>query len=255
MSLKFGNTLCFALLVGACAVVLSLADDRCLGQKHPAGHNALFGPHSDAPVRVTPRQRAPLFSAMAVLPDRSFAKTALTDYLRSGKWVVLLFYPFDFTFVCPTEIIAFSEAHKNFSAMNAQVLAISTDSHHTHLAWVRTPRNDGGLGVMHIPLVADTSKIISKAYGVLVEDENDQMYGAALRGLFLIDPKGIIRSVQINDDHVGRNVEETLRLINAFQFADEHGEVCPANWQPGDATIKPDPIGSKEFFSRQKEGL
>jgi peroxiredoxin (alkyl hydroperoxide reductase subunit C) len=190
---------------------------------------------------------------MSVLPDRSFAKLSVADYLRAGKWVVLLFYPFDFTFVCPTEIIAFSEAHRNFSEITAQVLAISTDSHHTHLAWVRTPRKDGGLGVMNIPLVADTSKTISKAYGVLVEDENDAMYGAALRGLFLIDPKGTIRSVQINDDHVGRNVEETIRLIKAFQFADEHGEVCPANWHPGDATIKPDPVGSKEFFSRHSK--
>jgi len=226
----------------------AVADERCVGLKHEPGNNDLFGQFSELPVRVVPRQKAPGFSAMAVMPDRSFAKVSLSDYLRAGKWVVLLFYPFDFTFVCPTEIIAFSEAHRNFSSITAQIMAISTDSHHTHLAWVRTPRKDGGLGHMNVPLVADTSKTISKAYGVLVEDEHDQMYGAALRGLFLIDPKGIIRAVQINDDHVGRNVDETLRLIQGFQYADEHGEVCPANWHPGDATIKPDPVASKEYF-------
>ena len=155
--------------------------------------------------------------------------------------------------VCPTELVAFSDRASEFSDINTKVVAISTDSHHTHLAWIRTKRVDGGLGGMNIPLVADISKEISRAYGVLVEDPEDDMYGAALRyegcaacqwpvalreahtpagggvcsGLFVIDPQGIIRSIQINDDQVGRSVTETVRLIKAFQFADEHkGEVC-----------------------------
>jgi len=202
--------------------------------------------------QVTPRNKAPLWTATSVV-DEKFVKLSLGDYLKKG-WVVLLFYPFDFTFVCPTEIISFSERHKEFNSINTQVLAISTDSHHTHLAWIRTPRKDGGLGGIHVPLIADTSKTISKKYGVLVEEENDQMYGAALRGLFLIDPKGVIRSMQINDDAVGRNVDETLRLIQAFQFADEHGEVCPASWKKaGDPTIIPDPDASKEYFKSQNK--
>jgi peroxiredoxin (alkyl hydroperoxide reductase subunit C) len=235
-----------AILIALLLSVVFATTDR--HRTHPPGHNVLFGEQSDLPIRVTPRTKAPAFSAMAVLPDQKFAKVALSDYTLRGKWVVLLFYPFDFTFVCPTEIISFSEQAASFAQVNAQTLAISTDSHHTHLAWVRTPRKDGGLGETHIPLVADTSKTISKAYGVLVEDEHDDMYGAALRGLFLIDPKGTIRAVSIHDDHVGRNVEETLRLIQAFQYADEHGEVCPANWHPGEKTIKPDPVSSKEYF-------
>ena len=160
--------------------------------------------------------------------------------------------PSDFTFVCPTEIIAFSENHASFVAVNAQVMAISTDSHHTHLAWIRTPREDGGLGSISIPLVADTSKQISRRYGVLVDDADDEMYGAALRGLFIIDPRGRIRSLQINDDQVGRNWQEALRVIKAFQWAAEHDEVCPASWtQPGDSTLKATPQGIKDFFRQQ----
>ena len=176
-----------------------------------------------------------------------------------------------------TEIISFSEKSTEFAAINAQVLAISTDSHHTHLAWSRHSRADGGVGKLNIPLVADTSKTISASYGVLVTDENDDMYGAALRGLFIIgtnmqlcnfcqpsrftfgspsylfvkltDPTGTIRTMQINDDQVGRSVEETLRLVKAFQYADSHvGEACPASWTPGSDTIKTNPNDSKEYF-------
>ena len=132
---------------------------------------------------------------------------------------MVFFYPLDFTFVCPTEIISFSEKDNEFKAINAQVLAISTDSHHTHLSWTRSKREDGGVGRLNIPLVADTSKKISASYGVLVTDENDDMFGAALRGLFIIDPQGTIRSVQINDDAVGRSVEETLRILKAVCLA------------------------------------
>ena len=151
--------------------------------------------------------------------------------------------------MCPTEIISFSNKQAEFNEINAQVLAISTDSHHTHLAWTRSNRADGGVGKLNIPLVADISKKISLSYGVLVTNEDDDMYGAALRGLFIIDPKGIVRSVQINDDAVGRSVEETLRLLKAFQFADSHvGEACPASWTPGADTIKTNPYESKEYF-------
>ena len=129
------------------------------------------------------------------------------------------------------------------------MLAISTDSHHTHLAWTRTSRADGGVGKLDIPLVADVSKRIAQSYGVLVTDENDDMFGAALRGLFIIDPKGLVRSVQINDDAVGRSVDETIRILKAFQYADTHaGEACPASWTPGSDTIKANPYGSKEYF-------
>lgn len=158
----------------------------------------------------------------------------------AGKYLVLLFYPFDFTYVCPTELIAFSEAINEFKKINAEVLGVSTDSHYTHLAWINTERTEGGLGKINYPLLADISKDMSANYNVLVENPNDAMYGAALRGLFIIDGEGKLKAMQINDDAVGRSVEEVLRLIKAFQYAEEHGEVCPANWKPGDKTIVPD---------------
>jgi len=198
--------------------------------------------------QVTPRNTAPAFKAQAVI-DEKFAKVSLEQYTKAGKWVVLLFYPYDFTFVCPTEILSFSAATSAFAEIDTQVLAISTDSVHTHLAWQRTKREDGGLGPVDIPLVADTSKQISRSYGVLVEDQDDPMFGAALRGLFIIDPTGKVRSLTINDDQAGRNVDEVLRLIKAFQYAATHeGEVCPASWQPGSQTIKANPEGIKEYF-------
>lgn len=129
---------------------------------------------------------------------------------------MIVFYPFDFTYVCPTELIAFSEAVSQFDQVNSKILGVSTDSHHTHLAWVKTPRTEGGLGKIEFPLLADFSKEISRNYGVLVDDAQDGMYGAALRGIFIIDGEGKIRSMQINDDSVGRSVDETLRLIKGF---------------------------------------
>ena len=148
-----------------------------------------------------------------------------------------------------TFVLICSEKNEDFASLNSQVLAISTDSHHTHLSWSRTSREDGGVGRLNIPLVADTSKKISDNYGVLVTEEDDDMFGAALRGLFIIDPKGVIRSIQINDDAVGRSVEETIRILKAFQWADAHvGEACPASWTPGQDTIKTNPYESKEYF-------
>ena len=198
--------------------------------------------------RVIPRTQAPDFTANAVVNGK-FETFKLADY--RGKWMVLFFYPFDFTFVCPTEIVSFSDSVGEFRAINAEIAGVSTDSHHTHLAWINTPREAGGVGALDIPLVADISKEISHAYGVLVEDPEDGMYGAALRGLFIIDPKGTVRSMLINDDHAGRSTAEVLRLVKAFQWADAHdGEVCPANWQPGDDTITASPDGKVGFFEK-----
>jgi len=197
---------------------------------------------------LRPRMKAPLFKAKSVLNDE-FVDIDLQNNIDQGKWTVLLFYPFDYTFVCPTEIISFSQNNQNFKDINTQVLAISTDSHHTHLAWTRTPRENGGVGQLEIPLVADISKRISANYGVLVSEEDDDMFGAALRGLFIIDPTGTVRQMQINDDAVGRSVEETLRLVKGFQYADSHqGEACPASWIPGGDTIKANPNDSKDYF-------
>ncbi|NQT39487.1 MAG: peroxiredoxin [Planctomycetes bacterium] len=185
---------------------------------------------------------APEFSAQAVLPDGSFAQVSLADY--QGQYVVLFFYPLDFTFVCPTEIIAFSEATAQFEQAGVQLLGCSVDSHFTHLAWRNTPRAEGGLGDIAYPLVADLDKKIAEAYDVLLDA------GIALRGLFLIDKQGIVRHQVVNDLPLGRNVGEALRMVKALQFHEEHGEVCPANWQEGGETMKPDPEGSKEYFSK-----
>jgi alkyl hydroperoxide reductase subunit AhpC len=199
-------------------------------------------------INILPRQKAPFWSAIAV-ENEKFVKKSSEDY--KGNYLVLLFYPFDFTYVCPTELIAFSDAIEQFKEINTNVVGVSTDSHFTHLAWIRTPRHQGGVGKLHIPLVADISKKISRSYGVLVEDETDELFGAALRGLYIIDDRGIIRSFTINDAAVGRSVDETIRLIKAFQYADLHGEVCPANWKPGASTIKPDQERKKEYFESE----
>ncbi|KAG9416583.1 peroxiredoxin [Aphanomyces cochlioides] len=196
---------------------------------------------------LSPRKPAPDFTNVNAVVDEKFTKISLNDY--KGKWLVIFFYPFDFTFVCPTEIISFSDSIEQFRAINAEVIAVSTDSHHTHLAWIKTSRDKGGLGNMDIPILADISKQISANYGVLVNDPSDDMFGAALRGLFIIDPQGIVRSIQINDDQVGRSVDETLRILKAFQYAMSHpGEVCPANWKPGSKTIKADQEAKYDFF-------
>lgn len=183
---------------------------------------------------------------MNAVKDGEFTNVSLSDY--AGKYLVVVFYPFDFTYVCPTELISFSDNLPKFRELGAEVIGVSTDSHFTHLAWIKTARENGGLGKIDYPLLADISKDMSRDYGVLVEDPEDGMNGAALRGLFIIDGTGKVRSVQINDDAVGRSVDEAIRLIQGFQFADKHGEVCPANWQPGDATIKPDQVKKMDFF-------
>jgi len=183
---------------------------------------------------------APAFSGTAVV-NGDFKDISLADY--RGKYVVLLFYPLDFTFVCPTELIAFSEKMSELRQLNTEVIGISTDSHFSHLAWINTPRKQGGLGGLNYPLLSDFNKSISSMYNILVEDA-----GVALRGLFIIDKEGILRQATINDLPVGRSVDETIRLIQAFQFVEKHGEVCPANWQPESKTIKPNPKDSKQYF-------
>jgi peroxiredoxin (alkyl hydroperoxide reductase subunit C) len=188
------------------------------------------------------KQPAPEFSAKAVC-NGQFKDVKLSDY--RGKYVVLFFYPLDFTFVCPTEIIAFSDKADEFAKRNAEVFGVSVDSHYTHLAWTRTPRKEGGLGDIKIPLLADLNRSISRAYGVLLEDA-----GIALRGLFIIDKKGVLRHALVNDLEIGRSVEECLRTLDALQYFEQHGEVCPANWKPGSATIKPNPKDSKNYFEK-----
>ncbi|XP_015123208.1 peroxiredoxin 1 [Diachasma alloeum] len=183
---------------------------------------------------------APVFKGTAVVKGQ-FKDISLTDY--KGKYVILFFYPLDFTFVCPTEIIAFSDRAGEFRAINCELIAASCDSHFSHLAWVNTPRKQGGLGEMDIPLLADKSLKTARAYGVL-----DEETGIPFRGLFIIDDKQNLRQITINDLPVGRSVDEALRLVQAFQYTDKHGEVCPAGWKPGKKTMKPDPAGSKEYF-------
>ncbi|KAL7636759.1 UNVERIFIED_CONTAM: hypothetical protein RMT77_012513 [Armadillidium vulgare] len=190
---------------------------------------------------------APVWEATAVI-DGEFKNVKLSDY--KGKYVVFFFYPLDFTFVCPTEILAFNDRVKEFRALNAEVIACSVDSHFTHLAWTKAPRTEGGLGKLSIPLVSDITHTIAKDYGVYLEDQ-----GVALRGLFIIDDKGILRQITMNDLPVGRSVDETLRLVQAFQFTDKHGEVCPAGWKPGDATIIPTPEESRKYFKKAHKEL
>eukprot|EP00878_Enallax_costatus_P000963 GHUV01001095.1.p1 GENE.GHUV01001095.1~~GHUV01001095.1.p1 ORF type:complete len:397 (+),score=108.41 GHUV01001095.1:156-1346(+) len=192
------------------------------------------------PSRAFVGQTAPDFEAPAVI-DGEIRNISLSDY--RGKYVVLFWYPKDFTFVCPTEIIAFSDRFKEFEKLNCQVIAASTDTEECHLAWIKTPRNRGGLGYMQIPIVADTTKVIAARYGVLLEKA-----GIALRGLFIINPEGIVQQITINDLPIGRSVDETLRLLQAIQFHAKYGEVCPANWKPGDKTIIADPDRSMEYF-------
>ena len=185
---------------------------------------------------------APDFTATAVV-DQEFKEISLSQY--HGKYVVLFFYPLDFTFVCPTEITAFSDRHADFSSRNTEVLGVSVDSQFSHLAWVQTDRKNGGLGDIAYPLVADLNKTIARDYQVLDEDA-----GIALRGLFIIDPEGVVMHSTINNLPVGRSVDETLRVLQAFQYVQSHpDEVCPANWTPGEKTMNPDPVKSKDFFA------
>lgn len=189
-------------------------------------------------------KEAPDFTATAVLPDNTFKEDfKLSDY--RGKYVILFFYPLNFTFVCPSEILAFNNAVAEFEKNNCQLIAVSVDSHFSHLAWKNTPVNEGGIGDIQYPLVADLNKSISKDYGVLLDA------GIALRGLFLIDKDGIVRHMVINDLPLGRSVNEALRVLHALQFTEKYGDVCPANWQLGEEAMKPTAEGVAEYLTKK----
>ncbi|MBX6395559.1 MAG: peroxiredoxin [Alicyclobacillaceae bacterium] len=170
---------------------------------------------------------APDFTMETVLGNgKEFGKVSLSDY--KGKWLVFFFYPLDFTFVCPTEITALSDAYDQFAALDTEILGVSVDSKYTHRAWIHTPREQNGLGPLNFPLASDITKQVSRKYGVLVEEE-----GVALRGLFIIDPEGIVKYQVVHHHDVGRSVDETLRVLQALQA----GGLCPANWNPGDQLL------------------
>jgi len=190
--------------------------------------------------RVFARGQATDFTAPAVVKGEI---TSLTLSQYKGKWVVLFFYPKDFTFVCPTEIIAFSDRAGEFKAIKTEVIAASVDTPEVHLAWLRTPRSAGGLGHLDIPLVSDPTRAIANDYGVLIREA-----GIALRGLFIIDPEGVVQQITINNLPVGRSVDEVLRLVQGYQYTAKHGEVCPAGWKPGEATMIADPTKSLDYF-------
>ena len=186
---------------------------------------------------------APDFTAVAVMGDNSFNEQfKLSDY--RGKYVILFFYPLDFTFVCPSEIFAFDRALEKFKAKNCEIIGVSIDSQFTHWAWKNTPVNDGGIGDIQYPLVADLDKKISRQYGVLLPE------GIALRGTFLIDREGIIRHASVNDLPLGRNIDETLRMVDSLQFHEEHGDVCPANWKEGEDAMTPTAEGVADYLSK-----
>lgn len=190
-------------------------------------------------------KQAPGFEAEAVV-NKDFATVNLDSY--KGRWVVLFFYPLDFTFVCPTEITALSDAHAEFQKRDCDIIGVSTDSKFSHLAWINTPRTQGGLGDIAYPLVADFTKTISADYGVLLDG------GMALRGTFIIDPDGNVQFELIHDLGIGRNVTEILRNLDALRFVRENGEVCPAGWTPGKETMVPDPDKMKDYYKNNPEG-
>lgn len=188
-------------------------------------------------------KEAPDFTATAVVGGDFKEKFKLSDY--RGKKVLLFFYPLDFTFVCPTELHAFQEKADAFKKLNCEVIGCSIDSQFSHLAWLNTPKAKGGIEGVKYPIVADINKTIARDYDVLIPNA-----GVALRGAFLIDEKGIVRHQTINDLPLGRNVDEFIRLVEALQFHEEHGEVCPANWKKGEKTMKPNQAGLASYFGK-----
>lgn len=186
---------------------------------------------------------APDFNATAVMPDNSFNESFSLSSLR-GNYVVLFFYPLDFTFVCPSEIIAFDKKLEEFKRRDCEVVGVSVDSHFSHWAWKNTPVEKGGIGNVQYPLVADITKNIARDYGVLMDD------AIALRGLFLIDKEGVVQHALVNNLPLGRNVDEALRVLDALQFTELHGEVCPANWNKGDEAMKPSAAGVADYLAK-----
>lgn len=186
-------------------------------------------------------KKAPDFSAKAVIKGEIVENFKLSDH--QGKYVVLFFYPLDFTFVCPTELHAFQEKLGEFEQRNTQVIAVSTDSHFSHAAWLNTPKNQGGIEGVSYPLVSDFNKTISRDFDVLLEED-----GVALRGLFLMDKEGVVHHAVLNNLPLGRSVDEALRMVDALQHHEKHGEVCPANWHSGDKSMTADQNGLKSYF-------
>lgn len=194
-------------------------------------------------------KKAPEFTAAAVMADGSInPRFSLTDY--AGKYVVLFFYPLDFTFVCPTELIAFSRRIQEFEERGVQVIGCSIDSQYTHVAWRNTPVAEGGIGPVAYPLVADVKHEICRSYDVEFDEA-----GVAFRGSFLIDCGGIVRHQVVNDLPLGRNVDEMLRMIDALQFTEKHGEVCPAGWNKGDKGMKADKQGVSSYLAEEADKL
>ena len=189
-------------------------------------------------------QDAPDFTAEAVMPDNTFGEISLSG-LRS-KYVILFFYPLDFTFVCPSEIIAFNKRLAEFKKKNCEVIGISVDSKFTHLAWKNTALENGGIGNIQYPLVQDLNKAITRSYGILLNNS------VALRGLFLIDPRGKVRHSVVNDLPLGRSVGEALRMLDALQFVETHGEnVYPADWQEGEEAMTPTAAGVAKYLANK----
>ena len=186
-------------------------------------------------------KQAPDFAATAVVGGDFKENFKLSDH--RGKYVLLFFYPLDFTFVCPTELHAFQSKLEDFKKLNCEVIGCSIDSQFSHLAWLNTKKEDGGIEGVNYPLVADINKTIARDYDVLIPND-----GIALRGAFLIDKEGVVKHQTINDLPLGRNVDEYLRLLEALQFTEEHGEVCPANWKKGEKSMKPTQAGLKSYF-------
>ena len=194
-------------------------------------------------------KKAPDFTAAAVLPDGSINSSfSLSDY--KGRYVVLFFYPLDFTFVCPTELIAFSRRIEEFESRSVQVIGCSIDSQFTHVAWRNTPIEEGGIGYVTYPLVADVKHEVCKAYDVEFEQA-----GVAFRGSFLIDENGIVRHQVVNDLPLGRNVDEMLRMIDALQFTEKYGEVCPAGWNKGEKGMTPTREGVSAYLASEAHKL
>jgi len=194
-------------------------------------------------------KKAPDFTADAVLGNNEIVDNFNLYENFGEKGTVLFFYPLDFTFVCPSEIIAFDHRLDEFTSRGINVIGCSVDSHFTHLAWKNTPVSEGGIGQVRYPLVADLTKQIAADYDVLLDD------GIALRGSFLIDTDGTIRHAVINDLPLGRNIDEMLRMIDAMHFTNEHGEVCPAGWNKGQEGMKADPKGVAEYLAKHAEEL
>ncbi|MEK9657469.1 MAG: peroxiredoxin [bacterium] len=188
-------------------------------------------------------KKAPDFTVKAVVEGGQVKDSVtLTDY--RGKYVVLFFYPLDFTYVCPTELHAFQDKKAEFDARNTQVIGCSVDSWFSHVAWLKTPKNQGGIEGIQYPILSDFNKEISKAYDVLCDD-----LGASYRGLFLIDKQGIVRHQVVNDLPLGRSIDEVLRMVDALQFFEENGEVCPVNWQKGQKAMTADQEGLRTYFA------